>query len=54
MTGHIRKGRKREREFYERDNVQSCRICGRYFTRRKDDVCSIACLEKQNQEGKNG
>jgi hypothetical protein len=30
---------------YER-RVQACRICGRWFTRRKDDICSRACLEK--------
>jgi hypothetical protein len=51
MTGHIRKGRKAEREFYTRDNVQACVICGRLFTKRRDNVCSIACLEKQKEKG---
>jgi hypothetical protein len=36
---------------YERQ-VQACRICGRWFTRRKDDICSRSCLEKAEQEGR--
>jgi hypothetical protein len=37
---------KREREFYGRENLQKCAVCGRLFVRRKDNVCSIACSEK--------
>jgi hypothetical protein len=37
---------KREQEFYRRQDVQACRVCGRLFVRRKGDVCSMSCKEK--------
>jgi hypothetical protein len=42
----IRKQQKAERAYYQRDELQQCRICGRLFVRRKGDVCSVACAEK--------
>jgi hypothetical protein len=42
------RGRARaEKQFYSRDNVQQCVVCGRWFCRRKDRVCSTDCLKKQ-------
>jgi hypothetical protein len=38
---------KAERQFYQRDELQQCRVCGRLFVRRKGDICSRACLEKK-------
>ena len=34
---------RREAQFYARQDVQQCIVCGRWFCRRKDNVCSIAC-----------
>jgi hypothetical protein len=42
----VRKQQKAEREYHNRAEVQSCRVCGRLFVRRKDTVCSMACAEK--------
>jgi hypothetical protein len=42
----VRKLKKAEREYDNRAEVQSCRMCGRLFVRRKGDVCSISCMEK--------
>jgi predicted nucleic acid-binding Zn ribbon protein len=38
----------------DREEVQACVVCGRYFIRRKDRVCSITCAEvaKQNEDRK--
>jgi hypothetical protein len=46
----IRGAAKREREFYSRANLQQCSVCGRWFCRRKDNVCSISCLEKSKEQ----
>jgi hypothetical protein len=45
-TKDVRARAKREGEFYRRANVQTCRICGRWFTKRQDDICSRECAEK--------
>jgi hypothetical protein len=38
---------KREKEYYAgRDRPQACRVCGRWFTIRHDDVCSVTCKAK--------
>jgi hypothetical protein len=42
----IRKQQKAERAFYQRDELQQCRICGRLFVRRKGDICSMTCQAK--------
>jgi hypothetical protein len=39
----IRKQQKAERQFYQRNDLQACRVCGRLFCRRKDTVCSMSC-----------
>ena len=36
----------RERRLASRDDLQRCTVCGRWFIRRKDAVCSVACMEK--------
>jgi predicted nucleic acid-binding Zn ribbon protein len=38
--------RKSEREFYRVADLQRCAVCGRWFIRRKDTVCSRDCAEK--------
>jgi hypothetical protein len=43
---------KAERQFYQRDELQQCAVCGRLFVRRKDNVCSMACRVKAEQEGR--
>ena len=35
----------------DRIEAQQCVVCGRWFSKRKDRVCSRACLEKSKQEG---
>jgi hypothetical protein len=42
----VRKRQKVERNYYQRDEVQACRVCGRLFVRRRDTVCSAACKVK--------
>jgi hypothetical protein len=42
----IRKQQKAERNYYQRDEVQACKVCGRLFVRRRDTVCSMACKAK--------
>ena len=42
----IRKQQKADRQFYQRDELQQCTVCGRLFVRRKDVVCSMSCKEK--------
>jgi hypothetical protein len=46
---HARGRLKAERDYYNtRDELQTCTVCGRLFTRYvKDRVCSIACAEKR-------
>lgn len=39
-----------QRDFYVRDDVQACICCGRYFTRRKDNVCSMSCAAKLKEK----
>jgi hypothetical protein len=51
---NVRDLAKRERQFYARDDLQQCVVCGRWFCRRRDNVCSIACLEKSQQPAGNG
>jgi hypothetical protein len=48
-----RAANKKAEEYYRRAEVQSCRICGRLFTRDvRDRVCSRSCPEKAKQEAK--
>jgi hypothetical protein len=46
----VRDRAKRERQFYARDDLQQCVVCGRWFCRRRDNVCSRDSLAKL-QEG---
>jgi hypothetical protein len=46
---NIRAVSKAEKQFYNRTNLQQCVVCGRWFCRRKDNVCSIACSEKADE-----
>jgi hypothetical protein len=39
----VRKRAKAERQFYQRNDLQTCIVCGRLFCRRKDTVCSMSC-----------
>ena len=41
-----RSQRRAERGLVGRDQLQRCTVCGRYFIRRWDTVCSRDCLEK--------
>jgi hypothetical protein len=41
---------KREAEYYRSNPIQSCVVCGRKFIRRKDKVCSVDCLKKQETQ----
>jgi hypothetical protein len=47
----IRNQRKAERQFYQRDELQQCSVCGRLFVRGKGNVCSMACKAKEGQGG---
>ena len=41
------RGQKRaERDLVGRDQLRRCAVCGRWFIKRKDTVCSRACAEK--------
>jgi len=42
----VRGAMKAEAAYYRKDNLQACRICGRLFTKRRDDICSMACAER--------
>jgi hypothetical protein len=41
-----RSQRRAERGLVGRDQLQRGTVCGRYFIRRRDTVCSRDCLEK--------
>ena len=32
--------------YQARNDVQRCIVCGRWFVKRKDRVCSIACQQR--------
>jgi hypothetical protein len=32
--------------YYQGNPLKACSVCGRLFIRRRDTVCSRACLEK--------
>ena len=36
----VRGQAKKEREYLAQNHVQQCVVCGRWFCRRKDNVCS--------------
>jgi hypothetical protein len=38
--------RRAERDLVGRDQLQRCVVCQRYFIKRRDNICSVACLEK--------
>jgi len=41
------RGQKRaNRDLVGRDQLQRCQVCGRYFIKRRDAVCSKDSLEK--------
>jgi hypothetical protein len=42
---NIRGQAKRAREYSAQDPPRQCVICGRWFRRRRDNVCSIACAQ---------
>lgn len=46
MARNAKAAARREAQFYARQDVQQCAVCGRWFCRRKDNVCSIACAQK--------
>ena len=41
---------KAEAAFYRGNNVQACIVCGRYFTKRSERVCSISCAAKAEED----
>jgi hypothetical protein len=43
---HAREQRRAEKDYYAKNDLQQCVVCGRWFYRRKDNVCSIACAQK--------
>jgi len=49
MSKNARAEAQRERQFYGRQDLQRCTVCGRPFVRRKDDICSMACAEKAKE-----
>ena len=51
---NIRGAQKREREWLTREAPQRCAICGKWFVRRADKVCSREYLEKQEQAKQHG
>jgi hypothetical protein len=52
---NVRDLAKRERQYFARNDLQACIVCGRYFTRaRADRICSRDCLEKSQQPAGQG
>ena len=41
---------KAERQFFARHGLQACIICGRYFTKRAERVCSMSCAAKAEED----
>jgi len=48
MSKNARAEAQRERQF--KGNLQACVVCGRYFTKRAERVCSISCAAKAEQD----
>jgi hypothetical protein len=47
MHGHDARGQaRREQEWLTANAPQRCVVCGKWFVRRADKVCSHDCLEK--------
>jgi len=42
----VRGAMKAEASYYRKDNLQCCAVCGRYFTKRREAICSMQCAEK--------
>jgi hypothetical protein len=42
----IRGQAKKEREYSAQNPPRQCVVCGRWFRRRRGNVCSIACAQK--------
>ena len=50
MRGKDARGaRQREQEWLAANAPQQCVVCGKWFVRRADKVCSRDCLEKLEQ-----
>jgi hypothetical protein len=53
MRGHDARGQaRREQEWLAANTPQRCIVCGKWFVRRADKVCSRECLEKLEQQAK--
>jgi hypothetical protein len=48
----IRNAKRAERAYFAQNAPQRCIVCGKWFVRRQDRVCSRDCLEKQEQQAK--
>ena len=45
--GRTERGRlNAERDYNASNELQRCAVCGKWFCRRRDNVCSIACKQK--------
>jgi hypothetical protein len=49
MGRGVREANKRDRQSsqFSRADLQRCIVCQRWFIRRRDNVCSVSCLEKK-------
>jgi hypothetical protein len=54
LMQHARQQRRAQKDYYARNGVQRCVVCGRLFVRRRDNVCSIACAQKFGAQKANG
>ena len=53
MGGHDARGQaRRERKWLAQNAPQRCAVCGKWFVRRADKVCSRECLAKLEQQAK--
>ena len=47
-----RNAQRREQEWLTVNAPQRCIICGKWFVRRQDKVCSVDCLRKTEEQSK--
>jgi hypothetical protein len=40
---NAREALKKQRAFYGRDEAKQCAVCKRWFSKRRDEVCSEEC-----------
>jgi hypothetical protein len=53
MGRDARNAQRSEQNYNARNEVQTCIVCGRLFTRHvKDKVCSIDCKRKAEEQAK--